>query len=209
MNQPYSSRCTTSLLVLFPLLPQYHCLLRFGQMPIVLSNKYRSYAHGSCRKCTHYIYMRSTSESIHLIGIYFSVYITSLKNTQITMFELYWIQTIKCTAREFCPITFPGLRAKSRILRRCDSERLWHSIPFWSRHCFLQIWQYHRSFWSPLDYSLFHFRRPTFIHFATPLGVDKSGMKNSESLFWNKHANSTHHNPYCSMEVYCDNTDTC
>lgn len=42
------------------------------------------------------------------------------------------------------------LLAKMAICRRCDSEVQWHLNPFSSRHCFWHIWQYHRSFCSPL-----------------------------------------------------------
>ena len=39
---------------------------------------------------------------------------------------------------------------------------MWHLKPFSSRHCFSHIWQYQRSFWSPLDLMLFE------IHFGVP-----------------------------------------
>ena len=51
-----------------------------------------------------------------------------------------------------------------------DSEEIWHLKPFWSRHCFWHIWQYHRNFWSPLLFILFasHFEDP-FSAFTLPI----------------------------------------
>ena len=56
----------------------------------------------------------------------------------------------------------PELSEKSSSCLWCDSELVWHLNPFSSRHCFSHIWQYQRSFWSPLDLILFE------IHFGVP-----------------------------------------
>ena len=60
--------------------------------------------------------------------------------------------------------TRSGAWPKMAICRWCDSDMPWHLKPFSSRHCFRHIWQYHRSFCSPL----------ALIRFAIAFGVWKS-----------------------------------